>query len=501
MTITHNGRLARLLPSAVNNNAAIFWDIDQTARSGYFFDDMFPALSVLTGRPLNGVKWVQELNAIQDLARSHDTRLIDLDLLAAQHFVRFAQEHGITNDHLLEAGKSLQLADGFLELNARLKVEAASQGINLEIYVVSGAYRRFLQGSELGGRTILVDGRPVPLIDAIWGVELGSESGADDDVISKVSYVVRTADKGEIVRKVAIGSNVILDRKASDVPEEDLRVPYRHMVFVGDGISDERGWEVVRSGGGLAIAVYYTRGRGFAKAQKYRQRGYVDEFARADFRQEGPLEDLLMQRIYQMSAAVEQRERELATRSVAVFGGHDSARSADTQVHPIRLASVGFLDARSRGQTDCVDALTVLRYFRQERVVWAVDGATGDSLRATTIPAKFTYVVPMDATGQNDFALRRAVARLRNISGARTYENVDLYVRPGEPQIVDTEFGSIELVRSALTLAAFDSERRIDPDIKIGAFDLHVVPDQVLEGPPWPTSPNGVSTVPFEPDP
>jgi len=266
----------------------------------------------------------------------------------------------------IEAGKALQSADGFLDLNERLKQEAGANGVDLEVSVVSRAYGSLLQGSDLDWHRILVDGRPEPLIDSIWSAELDSELDADDGVINNVSDVPRTADMGELVRKIVIGPNVLPDRTSSDVLEERQRIPLQHIAFVSDDMSDERAGNVVRRGGGLAIAVYHARDRGFRDAHAYRTLDHVDDFARADFRAQSPLEDLLMERVYEIADNVARGERESAAgsavkelaaervvdpdREAGVFGLYvDAAEAPTLKVEPLRdltqtLRSVSLAD-------------------------------------------------------------------------------------------------------------------------------------------------------------
>jgi hypothetical protein len=83
------------------------------------------------------------------------------------------------------------------------------------------------------------------------------------------------------------------------VPEEERPVPFRNMIYIGDGMTDVPCMKLVKSNGGHSIAVY---GKGKKKkVQELLEHRRVDFISEADYRDRGELDSLVKRVIDRMS--------------------------------------------------------------------------------------------------------------------------------------------------------------------------------------------------------
>ena len=107
------------------------------------------------------------------------------------------------------------------------------------------------------------------------------------------------------------------------MPEEARRVPFRHMIYVGDGPTDVPCFTVIKKNGGLAVAVYNpddpTR-QSFKKCYDLTLHAdRVHFMAPADYRSGSQLRLILEQRLTEIADGIVERRRQAiaATRVAA----------------------------------------------------------------------------------------------------------------------------------------------------------------------------------------
>ena len=84
----------------------------------------------------------------------------------------------------------------------------------------------------------------------------------------------------------------------SYVSENERRIPYRNMVYIGDGITDVPCMTVVKDRGGHSIAIYQNNGK--ENAYKLIRENRVDFIADADYSKDSELEKIVKQLINKM---------------------------------------------------------------------------------------------------------------------------------------------------------------------------------------------------------
>lgn len=156
-----------------------------------------------------------------------------------------SREHGtrLSNEQLRTMGEQLQFYDGFPEVLDRLNQICERNGFQIGIYVITAGLEEMVSGSILG-----------PYLTRCWGCSFAEGS---DGTISHPMKIVTSANK---VEKLYLIKRQLLEhhdtfRVNLVEPREDI-VPWNKVIYVADGETDVPAFEVVRRGGGFAIAVY-----------------------------------------------------------------------------------------------------------------------------------------------------------------------------------------------------------------------------------------------------
>jgi len=83
------------------------------------------------------------------------------------------------------------------------------------------------------------------------------------------------------------------------VPEEDRRIPFRNMIYIGDGLTDVPCMKLVKSNKGQSIAVFRKRKKEVAATLMAENR--VDFITEADYREGSELDDIVKTIIEKMA--------------------------------------------------------------------------------------------------------------------------------------------------------------------------------------------------------
>jgi len=172
---------------------------------------------------------------------------------------------GLTREGLRERGAAVELFPGlpgmFPELDEMLAGESRLKdtGIRLEHYLVSSGIAELLRGL-----------RVAPFMTDIFGCEFefAPETGRPVTVKSSISftektkfiYAINKGIPGERMRAHPYAVNDV-------VPEAKRRVPFRNMIYVGDGPSDIPCFSMITANGGDGIGVNERPRRGYELAK------------------------------------------------------------------------------------------------------------------------------------------------------------------------------------------------------------------------------------------
>lgn len=286
--------------SAPQNIIGLVYDYDQTLSPTYMQDDvMFPHFGI---NPAPFWKKCQQLVAEE----GYDNELAYLKVL-----LDYLSLDRPTNGQLKELGRNLRFYPGvpemFDELEKLLTPAHRAMDIRLEHYIVSSGLKVLIEGSRLA-----------PYMTAIFGCEFAEDEQGriifPKRVIShtqKTQYLFRI-NKGLIDPRQDVNDHM---------PPSLRRIPFKNMIYLGDGPTDVPCFTVVRQYGGQAIAVYNTEDTSRASFRKCYQlsthANRVKHIAPSDFRAGSHLRLLLEEMILEVADRIlADRKAELAEQVV-----------------------------------------------------------------------------------------------------------------------------------------------------------------------------------------
>ena len=186
-----------------------------------------------------------------------------------------------------DAGKNVKLFPGVKSWFDRINEYGEKNGVTIEHYIISSGLKEIIKGSGIGQH-----------FKEIYACEFHyDENGVADWPKVAVNYTNKTQflfriNKGCLDMSDDVGVN--------EYVEEDRRpVPFRNMIYIGDGMTDVPCMKLVKLNGGSSIAVYQ---KDHTISSKLLQTGRVDYIAKADYT-EGRELDLIIKRIIDKMAA------------------------------------------------------------------------------------------------------------------------------------------------------------------------------------------------------
>ncbi len=187
-----------------------------------------------------------------------------------------------------DAGKNVKLFAGVREWFDRVNAYGESRGVTIEHYIISSGLKEIILGSGIGKH-----------FREIYACEFHyDENGVADWPRVAVNYTNKTQFLFRINKGCLDMSD---DNGVNEYVEEEKRpVPFRNMIYIGDGMTDVPCMKLVKLNGGSSIAVYQKNSEVGSKLLKA---GRVDYIAKADYTEGRELDMLIKRIIDKMSAS------------------------------------------------------------------------------------------------------------------------------------------------------------------------------------------------------
>ena len=221
-----------------------------------------------------------------DLAEKHK-----MDRILAYMYLMLDEAHihrkPIRRSDFVALGKDLELYPGVAEWFSRINRFGKEQGVTIKHYIISSGLREIIEGSSIYKE----------FDDVFAGEFLYDENGVACWPKNVVNYTTKTQFLFRINKGVLDISNE--DDLNRFTPEEDRPVPFRNMIYIGDGLTDVPCMKLVKVNGGCSIAVYQKGKQAKVKDLILDQR--VNFIEPADYSEDSQLDQITKDIIVKMA--------------------------------------------------------------------------------------------------------------------------------------------------------------------------------------------------------
>ena len=221
----------------------------------------------------------------------------DMDQNLAYMFKMMEAAEGqvvFTKNALLKYGAKVRLFPGVEEWFRRIREYGEAHGVIVEHYIISSGLKEMIEGTAIAGE-----------FEKIYASSFFyNEKG----VPKWPAQVVNYTNKTQFLFRIEKGVLDINDLGVNDAfAPEDIRVPFRNMIYIGDSDTDIPCMKLVNTYGGHSIGVYNGDKLDKSKVYKMMREGRIRYYAPADY-SEGTQLDELVKAIIDRTATNERLE-------------------------------------------------------------------------------------------------------------------------------------------------------------------------------------------------
>lgn len=197
---------------------------------------------------------------------------------------------------LEDYGSRVKLFPGAEEWFERIRAYGEEKGVIVEHYIISSGLKEMIEGTSVAKN------------GAFEQVYASSFLYDDKGVAVWPAQVVNYTNKTQFLFRISKGVLDWNDPGVNDYfPPDEIRVPFRNMIYIGDSDTDVPCMKLVNSYGGHSIGVYNAETDDRTKVHKMMRDNRIRYFAPADY-SEGTELDLLVKAILDRTVANEKLE-------------------------------------------------------------------------------------------------------------------------------------------------------------------------------------------------
>lgn len=220
----------------------------------------------------------------------------DMDQNLAYMYTMKEESEGkvlFTKEKLAEYGSKVQLFPGVEQWFERIREYGKEKKVIVEHYIISSGLKEMIEGTSVAKNGVF---------EKIYASSFYyNEKG----VAVWPAQVVNYTNKTQFLFRIEKG---VLDINDPGVNEsfspEEMRVPFRNMIYIGDSDTDIPCMKLVNSYGGHSIGVYNAESKDKTKVYKMMRDGRIKYFVPADYRENSEL-DILIKNIIDRTATNE----------------------------------------------------------------------------------------------------------------------------------------------------------------------------------------------------
>ena len=199
-----------------------------------------------------------------------------------------------TRGELMKCGKEVVLFPGVKDWFKRICTYGEEHGVLVEHYIISSGLKEMIEGTDVAGE--------------FKKIYASSFFYNEKGVAIWPAQVVNYTNKTQFLFRIEKGVLDINDPGVNDsfAPDE-MRVPFRNMVYIGDSDTDGPCMKLVNVNGGYSIGVYNADTKDKTKVYKMMRENRIKYYAPADYSESKEL-DILLKAIIDRTAENEALE-------------------------------------------------------------------------------------------------------------------------------------------------------------------------------------------------
>lgn len=187
-----------------------------------------------------------------------------------------------TKKTLAEYGAKVRLFPGVEEWFERIRQYGSSRGVIVEHYIISSGLKEMIEGTSVAQN------------GAFERVYASSFYYDDSGVAQWPAQVVNYTNKTQFLFRIEKGVLDVNDFAVNDYfSPEEIRVPFRNMVYIGDSDTDVPCMKLVNTYGGHSIGVYNSETKDKTKVYKMMRDGRIKYYVPADYTKGSELDGLV----------------------------------------------------------------------------------------------------------------------------------------------------------------------------------------------------------------
>ena len=202
----------------------------------------------------------------------------------------------VTHDTLRSLGKDVKLFKGVKTWFSRVNEYAESKGLVPEHYIISSGLKEIIEGTSIAGE-----------FKAIYAASFCyNDRGVPFWPAMAVNYTSKTQFLFRINKGILADDDGDLNEY---MPDNERRIPFRNMIYIGDGMTDIPCMKLTKDNGGHSIAVFSDDRRNADEMLVHRR---VDYSVKADYSENSEMEKTVFEIIDEVAAVSKTKARHYA---------------------------------------------------------------------------------------------------------------------------------------------------------------------------------------------
>lgn len=191
------------------------------------------------------------------------------------------QQIRVDKKSLKQHGKSVKYFNGVEGYFKRINAYAKKNGASLEHYIISSGTKEMIEGTSIAKEFQYIYASSFKF----------DHNGLPEWPAQAVNYTTKTQFLFRINKGV---KNLWEHKRINDyVPENERPIPFKNMIYIGDGLTDVPSMKLVKDQGGSSVAVYAPNTPQKTTVKTLLKENRANFVVPADYSQNKPLDELI----------------------------------------------------------------------------------------------------------------------------------------------------------------------------------------------------------------